>query len=190
VINKCIWSPLVWSTSYILNNTAISSYIPYRSPSAPNLTDLNSSTLSQKNESSLADTTLVNVSMIDTKSSELLSMLRTKVIFNNVDCLIEYERLYDLCRKILPDDDQIEKDMELLVKYLEVNHRVIVFEAEDNKKMIKFAMGSANVLPVTELELSYLQLKETEKKLEAETIKLESLLFFDSSRNILIFKKM
>lgn len=178
VINKCIWSPLVWSTSYILNKTAISSYIPYRSSSIPNLSDLNSSTLSQKNESNCGDTTLVNVNMIDTKSTELLSMLRTNVIFNNVDCLVEYERLFELGRKILPeydaDDVQLEKDMELLVKYLEVNQRIIVFEGEDNKRLVKFAIGSANVMPVTEIELSYLQLRETERKLESETQRLES----------------
>lgn len=175
VINKCIWSPLVWSTSYILNKTAISSYIPYRSSSTPNLTDLNSSTLSQKNESNCAESTLVYVNMIDTKSTELLNILRTNVIFNNVDCLIEYERLFEFGRKILPEDDvQMEKDLDLLVKYLEVNQKILVFEDDDNKKLVKFALGSANVLPATEVELSYLQLKETERKLESETQRLET----------------
>lgn len=120
--------------------------------------------------------TLVNVNMIDTKSMELLNMLRTNVVFNNVDCLVEYDRLFELGCKILPerDDLQTEKDVNLIVKYLEVNQRILVFEGEDNKKLVKFAMGSANVMPVTEIELSYLQLKETEKKLESETQRLES----------------
>lgn len=100
------------------------------------------------------------------------------MIFNNVDCLVEYERLFELGRKILPEyeahDVQLEKDIELLVKYLEVNQRIIVFEGDDNKRLVKFAMGSPNVMPVTEIELSYLQLRDTERKLESETQRLES----------------
>lgn len=171
VINKCIWSPLAWSTNFILEKTAIKSYIPYRSNSTPNLSDLNLSTASQKSDSS-DKTQFVNVNMIETKSNELLTLLQKRIVFNNVDCLVEYDHLFDLAPQFL-NNSSAERDIELLVRYLEANQKLIVFMSENKKKLVKFSMNNQNVTPVTEIELSYMQLKETEAKLETETNKIE-----------------
>lgn len=172
VINKCIWSPLAWSTNFILEKTAISSYIPYRSSSTPNLTDMNLSSISQLSDNTNSADQFVNMNMIEIKSNEFLNLLRKKVVFNNVDCVIEYERIFDYAAQLLNGND-VERDIQILIKYLEVNQKLIVFTSENNKKLVKFSVNNQNVAPVTEIELSYMQLKETEAKLGFEVNKIE-----------------
>jgi len=107
--------------------------------------------------------------MIEAKSAQLLGTLRKNVVFSNVDCLYEYEKIFELGLT------QTDQDLELVLKFLEVNQKIIVFEADNKKRYVKFSMCSRNVAPVTEIEHSYIQLKETEQKLEADTNKIESI---------------
>ena len=114
--------------------------------------------------------------MIEIKSNEFLNLLRKKVVFNNVDCVIEYERIFDYAAQLLNGND-VERDIQILIKYLEVNQKLIVFTSENNKKLVKFSVNNQNVAPVTEIELSYMQLKETEAKLGFEVNKIEGSLY-------------
>lgn len=94
-------------------------------------------------------------------------------MFNNVDCLIEYEKVIEMGSQILSGHND-QNDLDLLLRYLEVNHKVVIKELENKKRVVKFANGSQNVGAVTELELSYMQLKGTEQVLECDTNKIES----------------
>ncbi len=107
--------------------------------------------------------------MIELKSAQLLDILQKKVVFNNVDCLYEYKKIFE------SGFTQNEQDLEIILKYLEVNQRIIVFDADNNKRYVKFSMSSRNVAPVTEIEHSYIQLKDTEQKLEDDTNKIEGI---------------
>ena len=171
VFTKCIWSPLAWSTNYILEQTSISSYLTGRSNSTPNLTsDLNSSTLSTNLEN-LSERKFVNVAMIESKANDLMTILQKSVVYRNVDCIIKYEKLKVLSKQILSYN--LDDDLELLLKYLEVNQKIISV-VENNQRLIKFSISSQqNVSPFTEIELSYLQLRETEEKLDMDINKIE-----------------
>jgi len=107
--------------------------------------------------------------MIELKSAQLLDILQKKVVFNNVDCLYEYKKIFE------SGFTQNEQDLEIILKYLEVNQRIIVFDADNNKRYVKFSMSSRSVAPVTEIEHSYIQLKDTEQKLEDDTNKIEGI---------------
>lgn len=173
VISKCIWSPLTWSTNYLLEKTQIASYLPYRSNSTPNLCDLNSSTLSQNSVSPSSNIHFVNSIMVEQKGSELIRTLQKYIVFSNVDCIIDYEKLVEISRKIVNSN---ESDIELVIEYLESNLKILVHELEDsNKKVVKFTSNfQQSVSPVTDIELSYNQLKQTEQKLEKDTQNIEA----------------
>jgi len=112
----------------------------------------------------------VLVDQLERKAKELLGALQSQVVFRNVDSLISYEKIYDLV-----DDGKVaECDVELILKYLQQNQKLIISEIE-HRKLCKFTLNSAkNVEQINEVELSYLNLKETEAKIENEIVKLTS----------------
>ena len=113
----------------------------------------------------------VNVNLMEAKAIQLLDMLQANVVYSNVDGVIEFKQLCTMSETIL-NKASTQKDVDLLIKYLEVNQKLLVIE-KDNRKYVKFTLNSnQTVSPLTQIELSYMELKETEKKLEVDTNKL------------------
>jgi hypothetical protein len=107
------------------------------------------------------------------KSSELIETLKKTVVYSNVDYVIEYDEILKYCEKIL-NKKTFQQDTDLIIKYLEVNKKLITFEIS-NKKYVKFVTSmNQNVTPVSQLETSYIDLKQTESKLEKDSLKLEN----------------
>ena len=98
----------------------------------------------------------VLVDQLERKAKELLGALQSQVVFRNVDSLISCEKIYDL----VDDEGKVaESDVELILKYLQQNQKLIMSEVED-RKLCKFTLNSAkNVEQINEVELSYLNLK-------------------------------
>ena len=178
VFNKLVWSPLAWSTSYLLkpltytasaanfqtmsNQSSLNSPRSSSSPSLDILTSPGGSTLKNENKY------FVFPDLIENKANELLKTLQDTVVYRNVDSLIEYDQLYSIA------GNYSDNDLNLLIKYLEVNQKVLIDDKLiENKKLLKFTIRTnSNVEPVTDMELSYLRLKQTERKLELESSKL------------------
>lgn len=109
--------------------------------------------------------------MIESKANDLMSLLQKSVVYRNVDCIIKFEQLKELAKQVLSYN--IDEDFELLLKYLEVDQKIMSI-VENNQRLVKFTISpQQNVSPVTEIELSYLQLRETEGKLEIDITKIE-----------------
>jgi hypothetical protein len=179
--NKLVWSPLAWSTSYLIKQTPLSFYFYSdkstsltttaatldASPSKP--TTLPASPLSSiRREGATYDKVYVLIELVESFSALLLKQLQTHVVYRNVDCVVEYEHACELAKESF--DCISDNDIELLIKYLEANQKVLILEnAIENKKLIKFTNNAnQNVEKLTEIELSYLKLKETESKLERD----------------------
>jgi hypothetical protein len=177
VFNKLVWSPLAWSTSYILkpltytsssanfqtnNPSSLSSPRSSSSPSLDILTSPGGSILKNDNRY------FVFPDLIENRSNDLLKSLQDNVVYRNVDSLIEYDQLYSLA------GNYSDTDLNLLIRYLEVNQKVLIDDKLiENKKLLKFTIKTnSNVEPVSDMELSYLRLKQTERKLELESSKL------------------
>lgn len=182
IFTKLVWSPLAWSTSYLFksvvsyNSTSTSTTSYYSSsytlssPKSGN--SLESSFNKIQSSPTKEDTpnkTYVLPELVEFKAQELLKQLHSSVVYKNIDCVIEYEKLIDQTREFLK-----ETDLELILKFLEVNQKVLIIDSNVvNRKLVKFSVNSSqNVQPLNEIEISYLKLKEIEKKLELEADKL------------------
>ncbi|CAF0814700.1 unnamed protein product [Brachionus calyciflorus] len=172
MFNKLVWSPISWSTSYLFkasNSNGESTTTFYSSsftPKSPKSNLENSFSSPQKVKDSQI---FILPNIAETKSLELLKKIQSQIVYNNVDCVLEYEKLFHLVSDTLND-----QDLDLILKYLEINQKILIIESNElNTKLIKFCSNSnQNVLPLNEIELSYLKLKDTEKKLEFESDKL------------------
>ena len=195
IFNKVVWSPLAWSTSYVLSQTPLSFLVKsgpfqantdhyslsssftspntsFRPPVSPRSPSLDSSFSEHTSPN-----TFVNMQLLETKSLELLNLMSENVVYKNIDCVLSYDELIKTVReKILGKSKSLEKDLDLLLKYLEVNKKVLLFNEPkmNNKQFIKFTSSlNQNVSPVTQVELSYSNLKETERIIEEESNKLD-----------------
>ncbi len=184
IFNKIVWSPLAWSTTYVLNQTPLSFLVQsvkkqpdlavssslnqsYRSP----ISSPNSSFINEEN-SSLSP--FININLLESKSIDLLNLLNENVVYQNIDHVLSYDELKKQAHKIHVNQ---EADLDLIINYLEVNKKFICFiESKlNNKRFIKFTSNlNQNVVPVTEIELSYANLKESERLIEDETTKFEN----------------
>jgi hypothetical protein len=183
ILNKFIWSPLSFTTSYILKqanltpmNDSKSTLTPTKQSSFLTATSPNSSfssptTSRVKPETSNADS-LVFLNLVENKSQRLLKHLQdTVVVYRNIDTVIEYEKLCDIYMNNISGQSAFtQSDFELVLKYLEVNQKCLVNQTEfENKTLVKFALSmNGYVAPITQIESSYQNLKYTEKKLEDE----------------------
>ena len=120
---------------------------------------------------------IVNVSLIESKSQRLLKYLQDNVVYRNVDAVVEYEHLCDVyLDNVSGVSSSSASDLELILKYLEVNQKCIINQTEvENKTLVKFTLNTnSSVAPLTQVESSYQSLKYAEKKLDEEIAKLTS----------------
>lgn len=192
IFNKVVWSPLAWSTSFVLRQTPLSflvssptkcieseSFSAYASPNA----SFRSTSSPRSLESSFSGArddfhygqVLVNINLLETKSRNLLDLLNKNVVYRNIDCVLSYDELKNVANEILTTN--LEHDLELIVKYLEVNKKILVYfdPKISSKKFVKFTLNiNQNVTPVTDMESSYANLKESERLIEEESNKLNA----------------
>jgi charged multivesicular body protein 7 len=188
VFNKLIWSPIAWSTSYLIKATPLNSFVSpnktaskilsspsvYTSPSSTGLSssylDHSKSTASpiSKNQEDKSGATLVLCDLVEKKSQSVLKKLQSEVVYRNVDAVILYESLFETF------EDIAVNDLELILRYLEVNQKILITDI-DGIRMVKFSLANNNnVEQINQIESSYHKLKATEKRLEIESSKLEN----------------
>jgi len=191
IFNKVVWSPLAWSTTYVLSQTPLNFLITsptktkkseqtlsssfsspncsFRSPTSPRSPSFETTFIGESN-----DRVLVNINLLESKSQELINILNESVVYRNVDCVISFDELKIKAQKLLNKTSLVE-DLDLIIKYLEVNKKFLTFVEPrvNNQKYIKFTSNLyQNVTPVTEVESSYANLKESQRIMDDESSKL------------------
>ena len=183
IFNKLVWSPLSWSTSFILkqanfsniNENLSSTSSPVKqstfiSASSPNSSICSPTSIRVKTADNA--NSIVFLQLIEAKAERLLKYLQDNVVvYRNIDAVIQYETLCDIyLNNISGQSDSTQSDFELVLKYLEVNQKCLINQTElENKTHVKFALNmNGYVTPMTPIEASYQNLKYTEKKLEDE----------------------
>ena len=171
--NKLIWSPLTWTTKYIVN-TAASNSTSSSSNTGNKWVVLNNST-SESDQTSVNQINYVLIESIDKKAIEIHEYLISKLTYPELDCLIDYEHFHRVCFEEfnIKDND----DLELILANLLGKRRIITNDTlVKDKKLLKFSpisTGNAN-LKISELEVSFYVLKLSESKIEKQLSYLNS----------------
>ena len=161
--DKLVWSPLSWTTKYIINSAISPTVTPSANQSLNNSIYENDS----KSESSKIDYIFLDI--VEKKSHEIHNYLINKVTYPELDCLIDFNYFQTICSeqfKITNKDD-----IELIVSYLVGKKRIVVNDTlVKDKKLIKFSQTLSNKadVKITDLETSYYVLKLSEDKFEKQ----------------------
>lgn len=176
IFNKLLWSPLSWSTSYFFkastsNGDSTSTfYSTSFTPKSPKQNiDRSFSFQSPLKETDLKCYAIPN--LVEAKSQEILRKLQSNVIYKNVDCVIEYDRLADCLSESIN-----EEDLDFILKYLEINQKILIISSQElDRRLVKFCFNSNDkVMPLNDVETSYIKLKDSFNKLEMECSKLSN----------------
>lgn len=160
VFTKFIWTPLSWSTGYFYRSTATST----STSSADSSFNQSFSSSPCKASNPIQSKRYVLNEVVIRKSESVLKTLQNRVVYTNVDTVIEHAELVDMFNHIPVSD------LDLTLKYLEINRKIFSFDSVDQKKLIKFipANRTGGVERPTEIELAYVRLHDEERKLDAE----------------------
>ncbi|RNA30539.1 charged multivesicular body 7 [Brachionus plicatilis] len=176
MLNKLVWSPLSWSASYFFRasnsngNSSSTFYATSFTPKSPK-PNMERSFSCQSPIKELDLKSYVLPDLVEAKSQEILKKLQSTVIYRNVDCILEYDRLLELLAELVD-----EQDLAFILKYLEINQKILIVASKElDRTLVKFCFGKNDrVAPLNQIEESYIKLKDAQNKLELESGKLSS----------------
>jgi hypothetical protein len=169
---RLVWSPLSWTTSYLISKTALGSQLSFANK--------HHQATSTKDDA-IDDNDMRNhceyvfLEQLTVKADEVYTKLNADLIFNDIDCICDYDRFVAICScHDVPLDD-----IDLILTQLVNDKRVLVNTSlVKNKKLIKFmpiidseSRMSASRRPladITDLEFNYYLLKLNESNMERQ----------------------
>jgi charged multivesicular body protein 7 len=158
---RLVWSPLTWTTSYLISKTDLGSRLSF----TKNPVDI---------QDGMGDSCeYVFLEQLTIKSHEIHVLLNSDLIFNDIDCICDYERFVSVCTSHGVALDDIDL---ILVQLVNDKHLLINANLIKNKKLIKFmpinqtsnAQATRQIDDITELEFNYYLLKLNETNFEKQ----------------------